>query len=117
MPYGVYNIVHLTGLVMVFLGLGGLLLHGISGGSQEFAGRKLAMATHGSGMILALVGGFGMHAKIGSPWQGWLFVKLGLWLAVGGLATVAVKKPSKALWWVLVGIFALAAYMATFKPF
>ncbi len=117
MPHAVYNIIHLTGLVMVFFALGGLTLHGISGGDREFAGRKLAMITHGTGMLIALVGGFGMHAKIGSPWEGWLFAKIAIWLGVGGLATLALRKPSKALWWGCLALFAVAGWLSHFKPF
>ncbi len=117
MPHSFYNIVHLTGLVMAFVALGGLTLHGIAGGGRDFPGKKLAMSTHGAGLLLALVGGFGMHAKIGSPWAGWLVVKLALWLVIGGAAALAVRKPSKGLWWGLVAVFAAGAWLAIAKPF
>lgn len=120
MSYGVYKIIHLTGLVMAFLALGGAAMYGINGGG-EFKGRKFTAAMHGIGLTIALVGGFGLLARRGIhwPWPGWVFVKLGIWLAVGGLLTALIRQPDKAkpLWFVLVLLFATAAYMAVYQPF
>ncbi len=111
-----YKMLHLTGLVMAFMAIAGVLLRGLSGGDSS-KGRGLAAATHGAGLLLALVGGFGMHARLGLAWQGWVFAKLGLWLAVGGLLTLAIRKPSTGLWWALVVVFASGAALGLFKPF
>lgn len=120
MPYGVYKIIHLTGIIMTFLALGGVVMHGINGG-DEFKGRKFAAAMHGIGLTIALVGGFGLLARrsISWPWPGWVFIKLGIWLILGGLLTAIIKNPSKAkpMWGLLVLLFATAAYMAVYQPF
>ncbi len=118
MTYTFYKVVHLIGVAMVFMSLGGLILHGISGdGAREHKGRKLAMMTHGIGMIVVLVGGMGAHAKLALGWQGWVFGKLGLWFVAGGLVAVASRKPSGALWWACITLFGLATWLAVYKPF
>lgn len=120
MSYGVYKIIHLTGLMMTFLALGGVLLHGINGGG-DLKARKFASAMHGIGLTIALVGGFGLLARrgIAFPWPGWVFVKLGIWLVIGGLLTAIIRKPDagKGFWALIVGLFATAAYMAVYQPF
>jgi hypothetical protein len=120
MPYGVYKIIHLTGIIMTFLALGGAALHGMNGGGENKS-RKFASAMHGIGLTLALVGGFGLLARLNMsfPWGGWVFVKLGIWLVLGGIISVFLRKPevSKPMWFVLVGLFAVAAFMAQYKPF
>ena len=121
MPHAVYNIIHLTGLVMVFFALGGLTLHGISGGDREFAGRKLAMITHGIGLSLALLGGFGLLARveIAWVWPGWVFVKTLIWLILGGAVVLALRVPrlSTPLWWGSILLAGIATYLANYQPF
>ena len=66
MSYEVYKIIHLLGLSMVLMSLGGIILHSINGGSKgSNTFRKGAMITHGVGLFLLLVAGFGMLAKLG----------------------------------------------------
>ena len=117
MKLQIYKMIHLLGLVMAFVSVGGLTLHGIAGGDREHAGRKLALMTHGFGMFLALLGGFGLHATMGGPWEGWVMVKIGLWVLLGGAVALAARKPSPAVWWGLLGLFAVGAWLALFKPF
>lgn len=122
MPYEIYKIIHLTGIVLTYLALGGVAVHAINGGTKaDNKGRKLLAMTHGTGLLLALVGGFGLLARLGIkfPWDGWVFVKLGIWLVLGGVFSVFLRKPqvSKPLWGILILLFVLAAYLANYKPF
>lgn len=122
MPYEIYKIIHLTGVVMTFLALGGVAVHAMNGGTKaDNQGRKVLAMTHGMGLLLALVGGFGLLARINLsfPWGGWVFVKLAIWLFLGGVFSVFLRKPqvSKAMWGVLILAFALASAMANYKPF
>ena len=122
MPYEIYKIIHLTGIVMTFLALGGVAVHVMNGGTKaDNKGRKVLAMTHGMGLLLALVGGFGLLARLGIkfPWGGWALVKLGIWLFLGGAFAIFLRKPqvSKPLWGVLIALFALAAYLANYKPF
>ena len=118
----VYKIIHLTGIAMTLMALGGLMVHAIAGGQKaDLSWRKPVMATHGIGMFLVLLGGFGMLARLGIhwPWPGWVFVKFGVWLLLGAFTVPIYKSPSRAkgLWLALVVLFVLAAYMALYKPF
>lgn len=118
----VYKIIHLTGIAMVLMALGGAMVYTIAGGAKaELSWRKGVAMTHGLGLLLALVGGFGMLARMGIhwPWPGYVIVKMVIWLTLGGLLTLVYKKPaaSKGLWALTIALFALAAYMAFYKPF
>lgn len=122
MPYAVYKIIHLLGILMLFLAYGGVILHAINGGTKATnTWRKTAAITHGLGLLLALVGGFGLLAKIGIswPWPGWVIVKIVIWLLFAAVVGVATRSAAvgKGLWWLLLLLGALAAYMAGVKPF
>lgn len=122
MSYQFYKIMHLTGIAMTLLSLGGLMVHAITGGSKAaMAWRRPVMITHGLGLLLALVGAFGLLARLGIhwPWPGWVIVKLGIWLVLGGVVAVVFRKPevNRALWVLVIALFVLAAYLANFKPF
>lgn len=120
MSYQFYKVLHLTGIVMTFLALGGAAMHGMNGGGENKS-RKFASAMHGIGLTLALVGGFGLLAKLQLkfPWGGWALTKLGIWLVLGGMISVFLRKPaaSKPAWFVLVLLFITAASLAVYKPF
>jgi hypothetical protein len=122
MSYQFYKIMHLTGIAMTLLSLGGLMLHAIAGGSKAaMPWRRPVMITHGLGLLLALVGAFGLLARLGIhwPWPGWVIVKLGIWLVLGGAVAVVFRKPefNRVLWALVIALFAFAAYLANFKPF
>lgn len=119
--YSVYKLVHILGILFLFLAFGGIALHAINGGTKEGAPRKLIAMTHGIGLFLILLGGFGMLARLGIiwPWPGWVMAKFGFWLLFGGLLTVFYKKPAaaKSLWFLLPILGVLAATIAVYKPF
>ena len=72
MSYQIYKIIHVVGLAMIMLGLGGLMFHAL-GGEKKHDGRRGMMMTHGGGLFLVILGGFGMLARKGIhwPWPGW----------------------------------------------
>lgn len=117
----IYNIIHLVGLMLLFISLGAMIYHSFIGGQKSEKGRKLLIFSHGIGMFLLLLGGFGMLARYGIhwPWPGWVFVKFGIWLVLGGVVALIYRKPklSVPLWWIVVVLGALSAYMAIYKPF
>lgn len=114
--YQLYNLLHILGIVLVFMSLGGYALHGINGGTKETNGaRGLLAATHGVGVLLILVAGFGMLARIqpmsaGLP--GWLHPKLLVWVLIGAAPALLNRKPqwSKALWFVIPLLAAASAF-------
>lgn len=122
MSYQFYKIIHLTGIAMTLLSLGGLMVYAITGGTKAaMVWRKPVMITHGVGLLVALVGAFGLLARLGIhwPWPGWVFVKLGVWFILGGMTSLVGRKPGldRGLWALVIALFALAAYMANYKPF
>lgn len=119
-----YNLVHIVGLVMLMLGLGGLAL--TAGLPRErvsvWSGRS-AKLFHGVGAFLILLGGFGMMARLGivqgSSWPTWITVKVGVWGALTLAAFLPYRFPRTAVpLLLLVPLLAgIAAYMAIYKPF
>lgn len=119
----VYWYLHILGVGLLILSVGGVTLHAMSGGTKETSGgRALTAASHGLGLLLIIVAGFGMLARMdlmagGLP--GWAWVKVGIWLSIGLLFTVPYRKPemSKLVWFGTVGLMLAAAFLAHAKPF
>jgi NAD/NADP transhydrogenase beta subunit len=80
-----YHYLHLIGLILVFIGFGGLF-------SSE--GAKKAMMWHGIGLVISIVSGFGMLAKLGimGTMPVWAWIKIGLWLVLGFLPVLAKRR-------------------------
>jgi hypothetical protein len=117
----VYKNIHLLGVFMVLVALGGVLLHHILGGVRDHPWRKPVAMTHGIGLLLVLLGGFGMLARLGFhwPWPGWVFAKLVIWVIFGTLSALVARSTTLAqpLWWITIILAGLAAYLALYKPF
>ena len=117
----VYTWIHLIGIILVFSGIMGLLMVRMSEGKLEGQVKKLIYISHGTGLLLILVSGFGLLARLGLVHDipKWVFGKLLIWLVLGGI-TVYVKRKGYLGWPIfvsLIAIFAIAAYLALFKPF
>jgi len=113
---------HLTGVLMVILSLGGITMHIINGGDKNHSWKKSAAITHGVGLLLSLVGGFGLLARLGivqGGLPGWVYAKLAIWLVFGGLTAVLYKKKvwAKKIWHFIFILAGFAAYLAGYKPF
>lgn len=118
-----YKLIHLLGVIALFLALGGLTFHAVSGGTRSGASRKLVAITHGVALFLVILGGFGLLARIGvthgTSWPGWVWTKLAIWLLLGAALALPYRKPelAKPLWFILPLLGGVAAYMALYKPF
>lgn len=119
MPYPFYKVLHLFGVFMVLLPLGAVVLHAMNAGTKEFSGRRLIGITHGIGLFVSLVGGFGLLARLGTGMAPWVYVKLAIWLVFGALLGVLYRKPQIAskLWFVILVLAGFAAFVAQYKPF
>jgi len=116
----VYKLFHLTGIMMVFLSLGGAMVYAINGGVKaNNQWRKAVGITHGIGVVLILVSGFGMLARLGIhwPWPAWVMIKLVIWLLIGVLTAIIYRlgSASKTLWYVTILLGILAAVLGLFK--
>ena len=122
-PHQFYNVVHIVGIVLVMSALGGTAVHAVSGGTKQTnQARGLQAALHGVGVLLILVGGFGMLARLGfrhgAMFPGWLLVKLAVWLVAAALLFIPYRWPALArpIYLALPVLGGLAAYMAIYKP-
>lgn len=98
---------------MIFMGYGALLARSMMK-SEDVSVRKLGSITSGIGLVLVLIAGFGMVAKLGYSYSApWLIVKILVWVALGGMVSLINRKPefAKALWWGILGLGLLAAVM------
>ena len=118
-----YNVVHIVGIVLVMSALGGLALHVFNGGTRaNNGGHRLMASLHGAGLLLVLVGGFGMLARLGflhgASFPVWLWAKLAIWLALGAALMLPYRRPAlaKPVLLLLPILGGLAAYMAIYKP-
>ncbi len=91
------------------------------GASSDDSPTKTLKLMHGVGLLLLLLGGFGMLAKLDLFWPlpAWTWVKLLVWIALAASLPLVKKKPESArTWWTLIIVLgALAAYLGAFKPF
>ena len=119
MPADFYRVLHLVGVFMVLMSLGALIIHAVNGGEKQHKGRKLTMIFHGVGLLIVLVGGFGLLAKLkpgGEMFPNWAFIKLGIWLVLGGLVAIIARKQAwaKGLWFVVWLLASAAAFVGIY---
>lgn len=121
MSYEFYKVLHLLGIFMVIITLGGMIIHVANGGTRDFPLRKRIGMVHGIGLLFALIGGFGLLARLGltNGLPAWALVKLGVWFALGGLPALVYRKASLAKLFMptVVLLSAFAAWLAIYKPF
>ena len=117
MDYNWYKILHVVGIVMVFMALGGLALRRADGGEEKTAGHRLVAIGHGIGLVIVLVSGFGMLAKLELGFDSWVIGKLIIWLVLGGLLAMIRRMPQfgSLFYWLLPLLVGLAAWLAIFK--
>ena len=120
--FQLYNVVHIVGILLLMVGLGGMAAMA-SVGSRPAGLRRFTAAFHGLGLFVILLGGFGMLARLGivqgSSWPGWLWAKVIIWGILGAAAVLPYRYPRTALPMMLVLplLGGAAAYMAIYKPF
>lgn len=111
-----YRIIHIAGLSGLALAFGALL------SSDSSLSKRFLAILHGVGLLLILVSGFGMLAKLGishSEIPGWAIAKTIIWLALGALlAPVKRRKiPALASVILIIALITVAAYCGIAKPF
>ena len=120
--YQIYKIIHVTGIVLLYMGLGGILLVSASGGAIKGKAKLLGMVGHGVGLVFILVSGFGMLARLGiiqGGMPGWVYAKLVIWGLAGIFVSVAKRKAQHAgtVFVLFMALATTAAYVAIYKPF
>ncbi len=117
MDYTVYKLIHYVGIFMLMLSLGSLF--------TKY--NKCAVIGHGISLLLILVAGFGMQARMKESYEAnfdttfpiFMIVKLVLWLCFGGAVVLAKREVIKGstAWLLCIGLGAVAAYLGIHKPF
>lgn len=83
----IYKVIHLAGVIILFGALGA----GVYTASSK--NNKLAAALHGISLVLILVSGFGLLARLwGNQFTWWIVLKLLIWLLLGGSYALAKKR-------------------------
>lgn len=121
LSYEAYKVLHIVGVLMVITGLtsSGLFAWVATEGQKSHPARKLSAATHGFGLLIVLIAGFGMLARLQIPTnQPWIAGKFVIWILMGALIAVARRMPTKVplLWLVVFILGGAAAYLAIYKP-
>jgi hypothetical protein len=119
MSYEFYKVLHLLGVFMVVASLGAAIIYRGAESQSQAHWRKTLSIGHGVGLVIALVAGFGLVAKLGVGFPGWVVVKVVIWLVLGGLIAFAKRKPAlaKTWWWLTILLATLAGGLAVYKPF
>ena len=113
-----YRWLHIVGIVSLFASLAALWGARLASGNAKLD--KTMGMLHGLALLLMLVSGFGMLARLGimGGWPIWVVIKLVIWLALGASLTLAKRKAdwgyALLVGWLVLG--ALAAYLGIFKP-
>ena len=108
-----YQVLHIVGISMVFLGYGALLARSMLV-PENVSVRKLGSITSGIGLLVIFVAGFGLISKLGHSFTDtWVMVKFVIWLVLGGLIVIINRKPQLAMlvWCLLIALAATAAIM------
>lgn len=120
LSYESYKLIHLLGVIFLFVSLGGYLT---LSSTKTPVSRKLIALTHGIAVIVILVAGFGLLARLGfmafQSWPLWVWTKLVIWLILAVIVILIRRMPELrvSLWFIVPILGVIAAYMAIFKIF
>ena len=105
-----YLIIHLIGLGTLAIGLGGMLADDKCRGTFSMV--------QGIGLIIILISGFGMLAKLHLGFPHFAIVKVIIWVLIGMLPVVfrKTKTPILLSVVVLVALIGVAAWLGVTKP-
>ncbi len=123
MSYEFYKVLHVVAALLLFAAVGGVAVHALNGGTRESnAARRILATLHGLAMLVLIVAGFGLVARLDLMSGGlspWVYGKLALWLLAGALLTLPYRRPALARPVLAAGlplIALLAAWLAVYKP-
>jgi hypothetical protein len=118
MEYGPIRIIHITAIVLTFMGLSGLLALRLGGGAP-LKQRLIFHFAFGIGLITVLITGFMLAGILGyhSP-PPWMLGKFAIWV-LAAASMFLVNRLSRFAPWILVFFVLLvgtAAWLAIYKP-
>lgn len=114
-----YKLLHIIGIVLLTTGLVGVLTLRWSGQTLFGKVKTFSFVTHGLGLVLILVSGFGLLARLGlfSAIPVWAYIKILVW-GLMALAISLLKRKGHLGWPLYLAIlflFIVAAYNGIFK--
>lgn len=117
MTYAFYKVIHIVSIVLFFV-----LYMSASLKSKQSIKKEIIFT--GVALLLILVSGFGLVAKIGiahgSSWPYWIMLKLMIWAVIGMSGHIVLKRyfeKSGKVFWIFMLLLLLASYLANYKPF
>lgn len=117
MSYETYKIIHLLGIFSLIVGMTGLLVSKSLKVDAINSLRKFSAILHGVGLVVVLVGGMGLMARLGGGFQPWIIAKIVIWTLLS-ISTLTLRFlpliPSITL---TLTLYTLAAIIAVGKPF
>lgn len=111
-----YRLLHVVGVLLLFLGLGGVLASaGRDGGKPP----GLYTALHGLGLVVMFVAGIGVMHKAGYAWDPWVLGKIAIWILLGAMPVLVRRGvlPRMVALLLVVALGAAAAWLGLSKPF
>ena len=118
MSYSIYKLIHLSGVLLIFLSFGGLIARGFLNPNEKKL-KRLGGITNGLGLTLTLIGGMGLIAKLEIGFPIWVLAKLTIWIIFAIFIILINRKPEfgTLYWGALIFSGILALYLAINKPF
>ena len=111
----IFYFIHFAGLASLFLGMGAIL----GMGEDRKHINKFVGIFHGIGILLILIGGFGLLGVMKTGFPIWIIIKLAMWVALSMIMILAKRKictpKATAILALILGLVAIA--MCVFKPF
>ena len=119
MSYEFYKVLHLVGVIMVIASLSAMIIGAWIQGSKQFPQRKMLATTHGIGLLVSLIAGFGTLVRLGitSPWPTWVYGKLLIWCVFGFYTLFVYRQPKRGalFFWGVIVLASVAGYLARMK--
>jgi hypothetical protein len=109
MDPGIYKIIHFVGLIVLFLGIGSL----ITADPKKPSAFRIPAMIHGIGLLLILISGFGLQAKLKLGFPVWMISKLVILIALGGSIALIKRKvlPPAVVYLLAIILGGIAAYL------
>jgi hypothetical protein len=108
----IYHILHISSLLVLF----GYTFYAFAAPAES---KRRVMMITGIASLLALVGGFGLLAKLHLGFPGWIIVKFVCWLGLSAIAGFAYRKREQTCVFMLIAlVLAITAVVMVYvRPF
>jgi hypothetical protein len=110
MDYPAYKIIHLIGVAALALGIGGVMAGG--------ANRKIFSILQGIALLVMLVSGFGLLAKLHLGFPHFAMVKTVIWVVLGVIPMILrrLRVPVSAGIAISLALIGIMAWLGVMKP-